>query len=156
MDAQVTRRRFLRAAGASAAYIALANTLGCQSPDHTNKKKVSPLMSGVSSYAPPPEGVWAFRSRPELSPPTIEVIKKAHHTASGYVFVAPEEGEVGQGGSLIIDDRGQVVWFRPLKDAYGRAMNFEVQTYRGKPPGQARTHLDGNTRQVRERVRDPR
>src|SRR5215217_8265186 len=134
MDAQVTRRRFLRAAGASVAYIALANTLGCQSPDHTNKKKVSPLMSGVSSYAPPPpEGVWAFRSRPELSPPTIEVVKKAHHTASGYVFVAPEEGEVGQGGSLIIDDRGQVVWFRPLLNTSGRAMNFEVQTYRGKP-----------------------
>ena len=132
MGSRFTRRRFLRAAGASAAYIALANTLGCQSPDHTNKKKVSPL-SGVSSYAPPPEGVWAFRSRPELSPPTIEVVTKAHHTASGYVFVAPEEGEVGQGGSLIIDDRGQVVWFRPLLNTSGRAMNFEVQTYRGKP-----------------------
>ena len=132
MGSRFTRRRFLRAAGASAAYIALANTLGCQSPDHTNKKKVSPL-SGVSSYAPPPEGVWAFRSRPELSPPTIEVVTKAHHTASGYVFVAPEEGEVGQGGSLIIDDRGQVVWFRPLLNTSGRAMNFQVQTYRGKP-----------------------
>ena len=133
MGSRFTRRRFLRAAGASAAYIALANTLGCQSPDHTNKKKVSPLMSGVSSYAPHPEGVWVFRSRPELSPPVVEVVKKAHHTASGYVFVAPEEGEVGQGGSLIIDDRGQVVWFRPLLNTSGRAMNFEVQTYRGKP-----------------------
>src|SRR5215213_3262136 len=139
MDAQVTRRRFLRAAGASAAYLALANTLGCQSPDHTNnkKKKVSPLRrrSGFSPYAPPPppaDGLWAFRSRPDLSPPVVEVVREAHHTAQGYVFVAPEEGEVGQGGSLIIDDRGRVVWFRPLKDAYGRAMNFEVQTYRGE------------------------
>jgi hypothetical protein len=61
------------------------------------------------------------------------VTKEANHTAPGYVFVAPEEGEVGQGGSLIIDDRGQVVWFRPLLDTSGRAMNFEVQTYRGKP-----------------------
>src|SRR5215212_4545224 len=138
MDAQVTRRRFLRAAGASAAYLALANTLGCQSPDHTNnKKKVSPLRrrSGFSPYAPPPppaDGLWAFRSRPDLSPPVVEVVREAHHTAQGYVFVAPEEGEVGQGGSLIIDDRGRVVWFRPLLDTSGRAMNFEVQTYRGE------------------------
>src|SRR5215211_3643757 len=129
MDAQFTRRRFLTAAGAGAAYLALANTLGCESPDHT-KMKVSPL-TGVS-YAPP-EGLWAFRSRPELSPPVVEVTKEANHTAPGYILVAPEEGEVGQGGSLIIDDRGQVVWFRPLLDTSGRAMNFEVQTYRGKP-----------------------
>jgi hypothetical protein len=81
--------------------------------------------------------VWNFRSRPDLSPPAVEVTKQAHDdTASGYVFVAPEEGGTAQGGSMIFDDRGQVVWFRPLRHPIlpsSRAMNSEVQTYRGRP-----------------------
>src|SRR5215211_6389059 len=131
MGSRFTRRRFLETVGAGATYLALANTLGCQSSEHT--PKVSPL-TGVS-YAPP-DGVWTFRSRPDLSPPAVEVVKQAHHTASGYVFVAPEGGGAGQGGSMILDDRGQVVWFRPLRHPIlptSRAMNFEVQTYRGSP-----------------------
>jgi hypothetical protein len=54
-------------------------------------------------------------------------------TAPGYIFVAPEKGDAGQGGSMILDDRGQVVWFRPLRGPYGRTMNFEAQTYQGRP-----------------------
>jgi hypothetical protein len=41
------------------------------------------------------------------------VTTQAHDTGSGYIFVAPEKGGAAQGGSMIIDDRGQVVWFRP-------------------------------------------
>jgi Arylsulfotransferase (ASST) len=59
---------------------------------------------------------------------------EAHDDAApGYVFVSPQEGDAGQGGSLIVDDGGQVVWFRPLLGVPGRAMNFGVQTYRGEP-----------------------
>ena len=131
MGSRFTRRRFLEGVGAGVTYLALANTVGCESP--ANTPRVSPL-TGVS-YAPF-DGVWAFRSRPDLSPPAVEVSKQAHDTASGYVFVAPEEGEVGQGGSLIIDNNGQVVWFRPLRHPIlptSRVMNFEVQIYRGRP-----------------------
>jgi hypothetical protein len=131
LGSRFTRRRFLQAAGAGAAYFALADTFGCESSEHL--PKVSPL-TGVS-YAPP-DGLWAFRSRPDLTPPVVQVTKKARNTAPGYVFVAPEAGEAGQGGSLIIDNEGQVVWFRPLRHPIlpsSRAMNFEVQTYRGKP-----------------------
>jgi Arylsulfotransferase (ASST) len=95
--------------------------------------KVSPL-TGLS-YAPT-DGLWAFRSRPDLTPPVVQVTKKARNTAPGYVFVAPEAGDAGQGGSLIVDNEGQVVWFRPLRHPIlpsSRAMNFEVQTYRGNP-----------------------
>ena len=78
--------------------------------------------------------MWIFRSRPDLSPPAVEVTQRADHdTAAGYIFVAPQEGDAGQGGSLIIDEREQVVWFRPVHSTYGRAMNFEVQSYRGRP-----------------------
>ena len=33
---------------------------------------------------------------------------------------------------MIIDDLGEVVWFHPLQGPYGRTMNFETQTYRGR------------------------
>jgi hypothetical protein len=33
----------------------------------------------------------------------------------------------------MVDDRGQVVWFRPLLNSSGRVMDFKTQTYRGKP-----------------------
>ena len=66
-----------------------------------------------------PEGPWAFSSRPDLGPPAVEVSREAHDdTASG--FVSPQEGETGQGGSLIVDDGGQVAWFRPLRAGYVR------------------------------------
>jgi hypothetical protein len=54
----------------------------------------------------------------------------AHGTAPGYVFVAPKK-DVAQAGPLILDDRGQVVWFDPL-ETHG-VTDFRVQTYRSKP-----------------------
>src|SRR5215212_1516803 len=127
MGSRFTRRRFLAAAGAGAAYLALANTVGCESPEHA--PRVSPLTG--FSYVPP-DGLWSFRSRPDLSPPAVEVTTQAHDTAPGYIFIAPEEGDAGQGGSLIVDNRGEVVWFRPLQGRLGRAHDLKVQSYRGK------------------------
>jgi hypothetical protein len=46
------------------------------------------------------------------------------------VFVAPKK-DVEQAGPLILDDRGQVVWFEPL--ATHGVTDFRVQTYRGEP-----------------------
>jgi hypothetical protein len=143
MAKEVTRRQFLAAAGAT--YLALTNLVGCEllgrapgvSPVRTPEvgpvripRRVLPL-PGVSSA--PEEGAWAFRSRPDLSPPVAEVATRAHDTAAGYVFVAPETGGAGRGGSLIVDDSGEVVWFRPLPAAFGGAKDLKVQSYRGKP-----------------------
>ena len=128
------------AAGAGAAYLALANTVGCEQAERTSKAKstktsqpVQPV--GAVAYGPQPApqlGAWIFRSRPDLSPPAVEVTTQAHDTAPGYIFVSPEKGDVGQGGSLIVDNRGQVVWFRPLQGRLGRAHDLKVQSYRGK------------------------
>jgi hypothetical protein len=143
MDNKITRRRFLTAAGAT--YLALTNLVGCELLGRTPRvssvsipefspvripRRVIPL-PGVSSA--PAEGAWVFRSRPDLSPPVAEVATRAHDTAPGYVFVAPQTGGAGQGGSLIVDDRGEVVWFRPLPVEFGRAMDLKVQSYKGSP-----------------------
>jgi outer membrane protein assembly factor BamB len=135
MGSRFTRRRFLTAAGAGVAYLALTGTTGCEPPERSSKiralrtPKVTPL---PGAPLPPQDGVWAFRSRPDLNPPAVEVATEARDDiAPGYIFVAPEKGGTGKGGSMIIDDRGQVVWFYPLRGPYGRTMNFETQTYQG-------------------------
>ena len=142
MASRFTRRRFLTALGA-AAYLALSSTVGCAPLERMRKlrslrtpkarslrfPKVQPLQDASSA---PVGGVWAFRSRPDLSPPAVEVVTRAHDAAPGHIFVAPEEGGAAQGGSMILDDHGQVVWFRPLRGTQGRTMNFRVQTYQGR------------------------
>jgi hypothetical protein len=135
MANKFTRRRFLTAVSAGATCLALTNMVGCKLLGRASK--VSPLHTPKASPLPnvssaPAKGVWAFRSRPDLSPPALEVTTHAHDTASGYIFIAPGQGDAGQGGSLIIDNKGQVVWFRPLRSTSRRAMNFETQTYRGE------------------------
>src|SRR5215217_3194951 len=127
MRERFTRRRFLSAVGAGATYLALTNVVGCDRSERTPQAKTprakspkggtpsAPKVSPLPSASPEPhEDVWAFRSRPDLSPPAVEVTAHAHDdTAPGYIFLAPEKGAARQGGSMIVDDRGEVVWFRP-------------------------------------------
>src|SRR5215204_5007501 len=118
MAPRFTRRRFLTAS-AGVAYLALIPTAGCEPPERSSKVRSSrtPAVKPLPGVPfPPPDGVWAFRSRPDLSPPAVEVATEARDdTAPGYIFLAPEKGGAGKGGSMIIDDRGQVVWFHPLR-----------------------------------------
>src|SRR5215204_1708965 len=135
MGSRFTRRRFLTAASAGAAYLALTGTVGSETPQRSSKvrssrtPRVKPLPGAPLAH----DGVWAFRSRPDLNPPAVEVDTQARDdTAPGYIFLAPEKGDTGQGGSMILEDSGQVVWFYPLRGPYERVMNFETQTYQGR------------------------
>ncbi len=58
---------------------ALASTLGCESTERT-RAAASPDRAGHA---------WSFRSRPDLSPPLVDVEMQAHDTALGYLFVGP-------------------------------------------------------------------
>src|ERR671921_304031 len=135
MDSRFTRRRFLAAAGAGAAYLALTGTVGSETPERSSKviSSRTPKVRPLPAARVPSDGMWAFRSRPDLNPPAVEVATQARDdTAPGYIFLAPEKGGAGKGGSMILDDRGQVVWFYPLRGPYGRTMNFGTQTYQGR------------------------
>ncbi len=136
MGTGFTRRRFLRALLAGS-FLTLAN--GCGPMGHAERlssariPKAAPLrapkvwpLPGVSPVQP--KGVWAFRSRPDLAPAAAEVTGGVSGTAPGYVFVALKEG-VGEHGPMILDDRGQLVWF----EKYVAARDFKVQRYRGGP-----------------------
>jgi hypothetical protein len=139
MGSTFTRRRFLRALGVCAAYLTLTNPAGCEllgrffrlTPLHT--PRVSPLhapkvwpLPGVSPV--PPKGVWSFRSRPDLSPASVEMTRRAQGTSSGYILLALKEG-AGEHGPMIVDDQGQLVWY----SKYRSARDFRVQRYRGRP-----------------------
>src|ERR671917_2290328 len=115
MGSKFTRRRFLKALGAGATYLALTNAVGCALPS------ISPA---------PRERVWDFRSRPDLSPAAIEVTTTQAHddTAPGYIFAALKEG-IGDYGPMIIDDLGELVWY----GKYGSARDFKMQYYKGRP-----------------------
>lgn len=71
-----------------------------------------------------------FHSRPDLVPPVIRVRTRAHGTTPGFIFLAPKR-HVTQAGPMIVDDAGNVVWFKPL-DTKG-VTDFRVQRYRGQP-----------------------
>jgi hypothetical protein len=75
--------------------------------------------------------VWSFRSRPDLSPARVVVTRRLPGIANGFTFVAPEFGP-RQDGPMILDTKGNVVWFKALP-GNDVATDFRVQTYHGGP-----------------------
>ena len=74
----------------------------------------------------------AFRSRPDLRPPVIDVTTPPEETAPGQVFLAPKI-EGGQSGAMILDERGELVWFATPAADVNQCNDFRVQTYLGQP-----------------------
>lgn len=141
MSEELTRRRFIRGAAAGITWLALAAATGCDLLQNA-RSKPSP---GKEPLAKRPDSVslketrigqskstMAFRSRPDLTPPLITVETPAQDTADGYIFVAPKKGQ-GQYGAMILDNRGQTIWFRPVQNKGNYAMDFKVQRYHGQP-----------------------
>ncbi len=104
------------------ALLAAGLVLACTACDEEAKPQAAPKL-------PPPS--QHFRSRPDLKPPMVQIRTPAKGTAPGYVFLAPKMVVV-QAGPMIMDNRGQVVWFHPLKLTKG-VTDFRAQRYRGKP-----------------------
>ena len=139
MDSRFTRRRFLTGLGLCAAYLALTNTAGCELLGRISKltslhsPRVGPLRAPKVWPLPritpaPPKGVWAFRSRPDLSPAAVAVTARAQGTSPGCILLALKEG-AGEHGPMIVDDQGQLVWF----SKHTSARDFKVQRYGGRP-----------------------
>ncbi len=94
----------------------------------------SPLMrtrSGLTTDAPevPPQ---AFRSRPDLKPPPMEITTPAQGTADGLVFLASKVDD-GQYGLMILDNDGEIVWYQPAEVTDWEYHDLRVQEYRGEP-----------------------
>ncbi|TCP53639.1 arylsulfotransferase ASST [Tamaricihabitans halophyticus] len=74
-----------------------------------------------------------FVTRPDLTPPVINVHTAEEGTAPGHIFLSPR-GTDAQTGPLIVDDSGQPVWSKRVGDGeQTRAMDFKAQRYQGEP-----------------------
>lgn len=105
-----TRRRFLVAGaagvlGGGAAYVG-----------------VRALGSG------PAPSAARFRSRPDLTPPLVEVLTGPPEpdSTAGAIFLTPTGG-TGQAGPLVVDGRGSPVWVNPRPDVL--TASLRVQSY---------------------------
>ena len=94
---------------------------------NSNKSIVQAGTTTQAAAAPPAR---TYHSRPDLKPPLVQIRTAAHNTAPGYLFIAPKM-VVAQAGPMIMDNRGEVVWFKPLNTR--GVTDFRVQRYRGKP-----------------------
>jgi len=121
-----TRRDFLKVA-AGGAWLAVLALAGC-GPNRSVRATAAPGSAGPTRV---------YRSRPDLRPPPVEVTTPARNTAPGYLFAAskngPGEEYPAQDGPMILDNEGQPVWLRPVRAEEWDAMDFKVQSYRGKP-----------------------
>ena len=92
------------------------------------------------------EGVASFVSAPKLKPPTLTVNRNSRGQAPGYIFVAIFQNKfftqplTGQGGPMILDNRGHYVWLKPASKTSPDTLDLQVQRYRGKP---VLTYWDG-------------
>jgi arylsulfotransferase ASST len=91
-------------------------------------KKSAAKKPAAAPKTPPPSRT--YHSRPDLKPPLVQIRTPARGTAPGYIFLAPKM-VVAQAGPMIMDNRGEVVWFKPLNTR--GVTDFRVQHYRGKP-----------------------
>ena len=66
-----------------------------------------------------------FRSRPDLKPPVVKITKPASDAVEdNYLFISPKVD-----GPMIIDNSGELVYFRPSTEA----ADFRPQTLNGEP-----------------------
>jgi hypothetical protein len=97
---------------------------------------VALLATASSAFAA--ANVISYVSRPDLSPPQLTVNVSGKGQAPGFIFVANFQNKfvqsplVGQGGPMILDNKGRLIWFRPVAKGVD-TLNLQVQTYNGKP-----------------------
>jgi hypothetical protein len=71
-----------------------------------------------------------FVSRPDLRPPSAEVVGSA--VSPGYLFIGPSAHRPVQAGSLLLDGQGEPAWFKPATHKRW-VTDLRLQHYRGQP-----------------------
>jgi hypothetical protein len=81
-----------------------------------------------------------FRSRPDLTPPTMSVATPANGTAEGSIFLSSNVNG-GQSGAAMLDNDGDYIWFQPTANPVDTHYDVRVQEYQGE---QVITFVEGN------------
>ncbi len=147
----LSRRHFLLGLGGLAT-LGVGGVAGYEWPHGTSRPvarlggraAAAPLARTAAAGSALPSEVVAFVSRPDLRPPLVRVAhsharlspagtRLAAPASPEYIFLAVKgyRGPVpSQAGLLVVDRRGQVVWFKPVSPA--EPFDFNVQSYRGE------------------------
>jgi hypothetical protein len=82
----------------------------------------------------PPAAIDHFRSRPGMEAPVVRINRRAGRTQSGLIFLAPfsPKGSPRPDGPLITDNRGDLVWFKPVRRRTA-VTDLKVQELDGEP-----------------------
>src|SRR5204863_2787613 len=78
-----------------------------------------------------PGDVWRFRSRTDLAPPAVKLLKTSSRAEREDIFLAPQFGPV-ENGPEILDSAGNLIWFDRVTHG-DAAADFRVQQYQGRP-----------------------
>ena len=116
-----TREEFLRRASAGAVGLGVFGGVGVRALGLLSEEAQAALLRS-------PHDTLHFRSRPDLRPPRLTILKPGE--SDRYLFLSPSSG-AGQRGAMILDPEGELVWFRPTKP--DTVMNFRTATYKGEP-----------------------
>ncbi len=75
--------------------------------------------------------VWRYRSRTDLAPPAVKLLRTSRRAEPEDLFLAPQFGPV-ENGPEILDPSGKLIWFDRV--AHGdAASDFRVQQYQRRP-----------------------
>jgi hypothetical protein len=123
-----TRRQLLQRGGSA---VIGATGLGLGLAACGTKAAPSLAARAAVPAVPVASGTRAFVSRPDLHPPTVTVTQYTQPSGGPpYLFLAPPASGPGQGGAMILDRRGDLIWFSP--DTAGNSvMDFRPQAYQG-------------------------
>ncbi|MDR2983444.1 MAG: arylsulfotransferase family protein [Nocardiopsaceae bacterium] len=116
MNESLSRRKML--AGTAAAAAAGLGLVACE------KGNAAPRLSKQLQH---------YVSRPDLTPAKVTL---SHVTAGHplqYMFLAIANSGPGQGGAMIMDTAGDLVWFSPDTSRQASKMDFQQQILNGKP-----------------------
>lgn len=97
-------------------------------------------VAAVSASASTAGRPYSFVSAPRLHPPKLKVLERRAGLAQGDFLVAgldvtvsPGLHAVGQTGPMILDSHARPIWFRTVAGRGGEILDFDQETYRGKP-----------------------
>ncbi len=121
MKESLTRRDLLQRSGTAAAAAAGLGLVGCGTS------------SAVSRRGSQAKNLQHYVSRPDLTPPKVTLTHVAPGHDLQYLFLGIANSGPGQGGAMIMDTTGELVWFAPDTGAYQSKLDFQRQIYRGKP-----------------------
>jgi hypothetical protein len=120
----MTRRQLLARTGSTA-----AGVLGLGLVDQGLGVGSSEAARLASS---PGGGLAHFVTRPDLTPPVVKVSRSGPADGAGYTFMNAPWTNASDGGSVIRDPKGELVWMGRNAVRHHR-LDLNVQTYRGKP-----------------------